>query len=115
VTTKAAARAVAVVGAVVVGAVLWRASPHEVRLVYDVARVPGATSVEVTLSREGTPYRRAELSLAAGGDRTVHQDVSLPDGAYRLDFRIAAPAGAITGSRDLEVHEAGTIVLPLGP
>jgi hypothetical protein len=115
VTTKAAARAVAIVGAVVVGAVLWRASPHEVRLVYDVARVPGATSVEVTLSRDGTPYRRAELAVPAGRDRTVRHDVSLPDGAYHLDFRVAAPAGPISGSRDLEVHEGGTIVLPLGP
>lgn len=112
---RGAARLVAILGAVLVGGLLWRAAPHDVTLVYDVSRVPGATAVEVTLSRDGATYRRAELAVAGGGAGQARHDVSLPDGAYRLDFQVATPAGKVSGSRDLEVREAGTIVLPLGP
>lgn len=100
-------------GALGVGALLFRAAPREVELVYDLSRTPGATALEVELRRDGQLVRRAELRVT--GQTQVHHVVRLPDGEYVLDFRVAAPAGAVSGERPLSVREAGTVVLPLGP
>ena len=99
-------------GALGVGALLFRAAPRQVDLVYDLRGAPGATSVEVEIRRGGELVRRAELR--ADGSQVRHA-VRLPDGEYVLAFRVASPAGAVAGERALEVREAGTIVLPLGP
>ncbi len=100
-------------GALGVGALLFRAAPRQVDLVYDLGRAPGATELEVELRRDGALVRRAELRVA--GEEQVHHPVRLPDGDYVLSFRIATPQGAVSGERPLSVREAGTIVLPLGP
>lgn len=110
---RALGRLLLVAGALGVGALLFRAAPHQVELVYDLSRTPGATGVEVELRREGALVRRAELHAA--GSAQLHHPVRLPDGDYRLSFRIAAPGGAVAGERTLTVREGGTIVLPLGP
>lgn len=109
---KAAARLVAVLGALGVAWLLFRGGPQEVVLVYDLARVPGATRVDVALYREGALVRRSELT--AGGGRVRHA-VTLPQGAYRLDFQVAGPGEPVRGSRSIQIDEPGTIVLSLGP
>jgi hypothetical protein len=106
------ARLLLLVGAVGVGALLFRAAPRQLELVYDLGRTPGATSVEVEIRRGGELVRRAELR--ADGPQVRHA-VRLPDGEYVIAFRVASPAGSVAGERALEVREAGTIVLPLGP
>lgn len=110
---RAAGRLLLLAGALGVGALLFRASPHQVELVYDLSRTPGATAVEVELRRDGALVRRA--ALRAAGSAQLHHAVRLPDGDYLLSFRIAAPGGAVSGDRTLAVREGGTIVLPLGP
>lgn len=111
---KAAARLLLLAGALGVGVVLHRAAPRELDLVYDLARAPGAERLLVEIRQEGALVRRAELAVPA--DRgPIHHAVKLRDGAYELRFEIATAAGAVTGERPLEVREAGTVVLPLGP
>ncbi|BDG06541.1 hypothetical protein [Anaeromyxobacter oryzae] len=108
-------RLLALVGAVGIGAFLFRAAPRDVDLVYDLSSVPGATRVEVWLRKGGELVRRTELSVPAGAMQVRHR-VQLPDGVYELEFRIEKiPGGEVTGRRPLEVREGGTIVLPLGP
>lgn len=109
---KALARLLLVAGAVGIGALLFRAAPRELELVYDLGGTPGATSVEVEIRRGGELVRRAALRPA--GSQLRHA-VRLPDGEYTLAYRVATPAGAVAGERALEVREGGTIVLPLGP
>lgn len=106
-------RLLLLVGAIGVGALLFRAAPRDVELVYDVRAFPGATGVEVEVRRAGELMRRAELRLAPG-EGLVHHPVRLPDGAYTLEIRVAAPGGSVRLERPLEVREAGTVVLPLG-
>jgi hypothetical protein len=106
-------RLMVLLGAIGVGAFLFRAAPRDVELVYDVRGIPGATGLEVEVRRGGALLRRAELRVPAG-EALVHHPVRLPDGAYRLDIRVEAPAGAVAIERPLEVREAGTVVLPLG-
>lgn len=109
---RALGRLLLLAGAVGVGALLFRAAPRQLELVYDLGRASGATSVEVEIRRGGELVRRA--TLKADGPQ-VHHPVRLPDGEYVLAFRVASPAGAFAGERALEVREAGTIVLPLAP
>jgi hypothetical protein len=111
---RAAARLAAVLGAVGIGWVLFREAPREVVLVYDLSRTPGATSVHVEVKRGAEVVRRAALTVPAPAGQVRHR-VELPDGDYALDFRVATPSGAVAGRRPLEVREAGTVVLPLGP
>lgn len=111
---RAIARLVALAGALGVAWLLFRDGPQEVVLVYDLARVPGATRVEVALYRDGALVRRAELAAPRDGGRLRHA-VQLSGGAYRLDFQVAAPGGPVRGTRALEIEEPGTIVLSLGP
>ncbi len=109
---RALGRLLLLAGAVGVGALLFRAAPRQLELVYDLGHTPGATSVEVEIRRGGELVRRA--ALKAQGPQ-VHHAVRLPDGQYVLAFRVASPGGAVAGERALEVREAGTIVLALGP
>ena len=99
-------------GALGVGALLFRATPRQLELVYDLGGTPGATSVEVEIRRDGQLVRRAELRVSGA---QLHHPVRLPDGEYLLDYRVATPSGPVSGQRPLEVREAATIVLPLGP
>ena len=109
--TKPLARLVALLGAIAVGWFVFSRAPRDVVLVYDVA-VPGASALEVDLRRGDALVRHAEFRLHGGGE--VRHAVRLPEGEYALAWRVAAPGGARTGERAVEVTEAGTIVLPLG-
>lgn len=111
---RALARLVLLLGALGGGLLLYRASPRQLDLVYDLGRRSGATGLEVEVRRGPELLRRAELRIPPGGG-PVHHAVRLPDGDYELAFRIATPAGPVSLSRSLEVREAGTVVLPLGP
>lgn len=111
---KALGRLLLVLAAVGGGLLLFQASPRQLDLVYDLARSPGATSLEVEIRRGPDLVRRAELRVPRGGG-PVHHPLRLPDGDYQLAFRIATPAGPVLLARRLEVREAGTVVLPLGP
>lgn len=110
---KLAARLVAVLGAVAVAWLLFGHAPKDVTLVYDVASVPEARSLEVEVVRGSEVLRRAEFRLAPGEQRATHE-VKLPEGEYLLRGRIVGARGATPFERPVEVHEAGTIVLPLG-
>jgi hypothetical protein len=109
---RAAARLVAVVGAVSVGYFLFRAHPHEVTLVYDLAAAPDATALEVVIRRQGELVRRAEFGAPP---RQVRHRVRLPEGTYQLSFRVATSRGPLRLERSVDVTEEGTIVLPLAP
>ncbi len=105
------ARLVAVVGAVLVGWLLWQHAPRDVTLVYAVG-APDATALEVDLRRGAELVRHAEFTLHGGGE--VRHAVRLPDGEYGLVYRIRTPEGTRTGERSVDVSsDAGTIVLPL--
>ncbi len=110
---RALGRLLLLAGAIGVGALLFRAAPRQLELVYDLGRTPGATSVEVEIRRGDELVRRAALRVTPGVQ--LRHPVRLPDGDYRLAFRVATPDGAVAGERALEVREAGTVVLPLGP
>ncbi|GAO04769.1 hypothetical protein [Anaeromyxobacter sp. PSR-1] len=112
-TRRPLLRLLLLAGAIGVGALLFRAAPRDVELVYDVRGIPGATGLEVEVRRGAELMRRAELRVPAG-QALVHHPVRLPDGAYRLDIRVESPEGAVAIERPLEVREAGTVVLPLG-
>jgi hypothetical protein len=111
---RLAARLVLLAGGVAIGLWLFRASPREVKLVYDVSGSPGATSLEVEVRRGGEVMRRAEFRLRSG-ERQVHHGVRLPDGDYVLALRTSGPSGVTTVERPVEIRESGTIVLSLGP
>ena len=111
---RAAARLVALVGAVAVGLFLFRSSPRDVKLVYDVARAPGATGLDVEIRRGGATVRRAELRVAPGAPQVTHE-VRLPDGDYALVVQVARPGVPLRVDRPLEVRESGTVVVPVGP
>jgi hypothetical protein len=110
---RAAARLVAVVGAVAVGWLLFGAGPREVVLVYDLAQAPRAASLEVRLRRDGETVRRAVFAVPAGGEPIRHP-LKLSDGSYVLGWKVEAPDGPREGERALEISEGGTIVLPIG-
>lgn len=109
----ALARAVAILGAVAIGAFLCRASPREVTLVYDVSAIPGATGLDVEIRRGGELVRRAELRLQPAGAAQIREPVRLPEGRYDLELRVAVPSGSVHFSRTADVTEDGPIVLPL--
>jgi hypothetical protein len=113
VTLRAAARLVAVLGAVGVGWLLLGARPHDVVLVYDLSRDPGASALEVEIRRRGEVVRRARLRVVAG--EQARHPVRLRDGTYALAWRVERAAGPRAGERELVVEGEGTIVLPLGP
>ena len=97
-------------GAVAIGVFLFRSSPREVVLVYDLGQAPGAKALEVVLLRDGQVVRRAQF----WSPRTqVRHPVRLTDGRYRLEYRVDAPGGPFEGERPLTISEAGTIVLSL--
>jgi len=111
---RSPARLLLLLGALGVGYFLFRAVPRDLDLVYDLAHLPGATRIEVVVRRQGELIRRAELTVPAGQTRVRHP-VRLPDGDYTLSIRVTGPEGALEVERPLEVREAGTVVLPLGP
>jgi hypothetical protein len=109
---RLAARLVAVVGAVALGAYLFSAAPRDVVLVYGVP-APGVPAVlEVELRRGGEVVRRSELAVPARGGQLRHP-IRLPDGEYALAWRLSGP-GVARGETAVEIREDATIVLPLG-
>lgn len=108
---RAAARIVALAGGVALALFLFRSNPREVVLVYDLAGVPGPSSLEVVISKGSEVVRRATFPKP---DPLVRHPVRLTDGSYHLDYRLQSPSGTRTGGRDIEVLEAQTIVLPIG-
>jgi len=111
---RALARLVAVAGAVVVGAVLFRSWPRDVTLVYELSGLPGAASLEVEISRGGETLRRSRMRAPAGSG-PIRQPVRLPDGTYDLAVRVELPPGPIRLSRSVEVDGDGAIRVPLAP
>ncbi|HVO19520.1 MAG TPA: hypothetical protein VMU15_09710 [Anaeromyxobacter sp.] len=109
---KGASRLVALLGALGLGLFLWRKSPRDVVLVYDLSGVGAPRNLEVVLWRGGEELRRAEFP--APRDQVRHE-LHLPDGRYRVDYRIDAPGGPVQGEKELTVDQGGTIVLSLGP
>jgi hypothetical protein len=105
---KALARVVLLLGAVAVGALLLRASPREVTLVYGLPPGEAPAHLAVDIRRGEDLVRHAELRVP-GGAREVRHPVRLPDGEYRVVVR----AGPAVFERAVTVAEAGTIVLPL--
>ncbi|HYG70040.1 MAG TPA: hypothetical protein VD838_20360 [Anaeromyxobacteraceae bacterium] len=112
---KPLARLVAIGGALLLGWVLLRGGPKDVVLVYDLARTPGATALEVNLRRGAEAIRRAEFRFPRGAPGQVRHEVKLPKGAYVVTFRVDAPGGPVRGERTLAIASDETIVLPLGP
>lgn len=110
---RALARVGGIAGAIAVAWLVLRAGPRDVVLVYDLSSVPGARALEVEVLRGAEVLRRAEFRLAGGPAQVTHA-VKLSPGDYVLRGRIDAPGGARAFERPLQVHEAGTIVLPLG-
>ncbi len=106
---KALARVVLLLGAVGLGALLLRAAPREVTLVYGLPPDASAPRLEVEIRRDGEVVRRAEIRVP-GGAREVRHPVRLPDGEYQVVVR----AGGVVFERSVTVSEAGTVVLPLG-
>jgi hypothetical protein len=108
---KNAARLVAILGAAALGFFLFRSSPHQVTLVYDLPSPGGARSLEVVIRKGDEVVRRA--SFPTPGAQVRHA-VRLTSGSYRIDYRLEEPSGPVEGERDVTVSEAETIVLPLG-
>jgi len=109
---KGAARLVAVLGAVGLGLFLWRKSPRQVVLVYDLSGVGAPRNLEVVLWRGNEELRRTEFPAPRS---QVRHELHLPDGRYRIDYRIDAAGGPVRGEKELTVEEGGTIVLSLAP
>jgi hypothetical protein len=109
---KVAARLLAVLGAVGLGLFLFRHNPREVVLVYDLAGVAEPRDLQVTILRGAEVMRRAEFPSPPS---QVRHAVRLPDGSYRVDYRVDARGGAVQGERQLTISEGGTIVLSLTP
>lgn len=105
-----AARLVAILGAVALGFLLFRSSPRDVVLVYDLDGASGARSLEVTIRKGDEVVRRA--TFPSPGQQVRHA-VRLTNGEYRIDYRLEGPAGPVHGERDITVGEAQTIVLAL--
>jgi hypothetical protein len=118
---KLALRLLLLGGAAAVGLLLFRSSPRDLVLVYDLGGRQGAdsgpepvpTEVEVLVLRRGEVLRRAVL--LPHGARQVRHPLRLPDGQYLLRLRLAGPSGARVVERPLAVEEDATVVLPLGP
>ena len=107
---RKAARLVAVLGAVALGLLLFRSSPRDVVLVYDLDGMRSASSLEVVIRKGGEVVRRA--TFPAPGEQ-VHHGVRLTDGTYRVEYRVERAAGPVQGERDITMSEAQTIVVPL--
>ncbi|HET6439664.1 MAG TPA: hypothetical protein VFG59_16480 [Anaeromyxobacter sp.] len=90
---------------------LYRSSPREVVLVYDLSGVAAPRSLQVTITRDGEVVRRADFPTPGA---QVRHHMRLPDGRYRIDYRLLGVGGVKEGERDLTVSEAETVVLSLG-
>lgn len=111
---KPAARLVLLVGVVAIGLVLFRAAPRDVTFVYDVARVPGATAIQVEIRRGAETLRRAEIRVPAG-ETQVRHPVRLPPGTYEVSVEVDRPDAVIRTTRTVDVRESGPILVPVGP
>ncbi len=111
---RPAARLVLLVGALGGGLLLFRARPRDVTLVYDLSRAPGATSLDVEIRRGGEALRRAELRVPPGETRLRHA-VRLPDGAYEVVVQVVRPGAVLRTAREIDVREAGSVLVPVGP
>lgn len=112
---KRALRFAVLAGALAVAWVLFGSGPKDVTLVYDLAAFPGARALEVDLRRGGERVRDTEFHFDHGAPAQVRHEVKLPEGEYRLAFRVDTPAGPVRLDRPLTVSEAGTVVLSLHP
>jgi len=110
---KVLARVVGLAGAAAVAWMLLGGGPRDVTVVYDLAAVPDARTLEVEVVRGGEVLRHSEFRLAGREGRVTHA-LKLPEGEYVLRGRIEGPGGATPFERPLEVREAGTVVLPVG-
>jgi hypothetical protein len=110
---KSAARVVALLGAIGLGWLLLERGIRDVVLVYDVAAVPDATSLEVDLRNQSGVVRHARMVVRKG--EQIRHPVRLRDGSYVLAWRLERPGAPLTGERPLEVHEDEQVVLALGP
>lgn len=104
------ALAVAVIG--IVGWLVGGAGAKEVVVVYDLAAVPDARALEVTVLRGGEVLRRAEFRVPP--ERRVSHALKLSPGEYRLRGVIERAGGTTAWERPLEAREDGTVVLALG-
>jgi hypothetical protein len=111
---KAAARLIFLAGAVAIGLFLFRATPRDVTLVYDV-RGSGAGALEVEIDRAGEAVRRAQFRIDPAATEPVSHRVRLTDGDYVLHLTLAAAGGPRRVDRPITVSESSTIVIPLGP
>jgi hypothetical protein len=102
---------VATLGAVALGLWLFRSSPRDVVLVYDLDGASGARSLEVVIRKDEQVVRRA--TFPSPGVQVRHA-VRLTDGSYRVDYRLELQSGSVAGERDIAVTESQTIVLSLG-
>ena len=101
-------RLVALLGAAGLAVFLYRSSPRELVLVYDLSGTTAPRSLEVTISRDGEVVRRADFPTPA---MQVRHRMRLPDGRYRIDYRLDEVDGVLEGGRDLVVSEPETVVL----
>ncbi len=107
---RQAARLLALLGAVAVGLFLFRSSPREVVLVYDLDGMRPATELRIVIRKGGDVVRRASFPAP---EAQVRHPVRLTDGSYRVEYRLERPSGPVEGERDVTVTEAQTIVVPL--
>ena len=108
---RTAARMLALLGASALAVFLFRSSPRDVLLVYDLSGVREPSSLEVVIRKDHEVVRRARFS---GPDPLVRHAVRLTDGTYHLDYRLETRSGTATGERDIEIAEGQTIVLSIG-
>jgi len=108
---KGAARFVALVGAAALAFFLFRSSPRDVTLVYDLG-AGSALSLQVVIRKGDEVVRRA--TFPSPGAQVRHA-VRLTDGVYRVEYRLERPSGVVEGGKDIAVSESGTIVLSVGP
>ena len=106
-------RLLVILGVVGLGWLVFESGRRDVVLVYDVAAVPDATSLEVDVRSDARVLRHARIVVHRG--ELIRHPMKLRDGTYVLAWRLERPGAPLTGERTLEVREDGQIVLPLGP
>lgn len=109
---RVAARLVAVLGAAAVGLFLFRSSPRDVVLVYDLDGIRPVTSLEVVIRKGSEVVRRARFPSPGA---QVRHAVRLGDGAYRVEYVVEGASGPSRGEREFTVTEAQTILVSLAP
>jgi len=100
---------VAILGAAVLGLFLFRSSPRDVTLVYDLGG-GGVSSLQVMILKNHEVVRRATFSSPGPQVRHV---VRLTDGVYRIAYQLDGSSRAVAGAKDITVSTSQTIVLPV--